>query len=221
MDYVLFVIGATIEYFSLFIFMLTLFRFRIKKRIVHAALVSLLMSQVSYFTRIDPDIGSMSSFLQIALSIVVLCIIFRTPIRWSVVMNFASAIFGFAVQGILLLVLWFGMGLTLETVQSDRLTGAAAQIASSVLFLAASRTVVTFNLGFNYVPIDVRSYERVTRSSAIIISSVSVAMVAACITAYMFRNDVQDYFFIALGIFVLTLPLFLYYSFRKDEEDVR
>ncbi len=73
MDYLLFTGASVLEYVAVFAFMFALFRFRITKRLAVTVLtVSLMMSQVSYFTRAIPQIGEMSSFIQLALYIIVL-----------------------------------------------------------------------------------------------------------------------------------------------------
>jgi len=217
-SYALFVIGSLAEYLSYFIFMFALFRFRLKDRILYMVFVSFLMSQVSYFTRLNPEIGELSSYIQLALLIIVLWVLFRVPLYYSIVMNGAGFVVGFAVQGLVILLL-LESGTPITSIQENALNSAATQALSAFVVIGLSRLIITKNWGFDYVPTSHRAYVRISGVNAVLLVVIVVAAVAACLTAFLFKNKFQDYILLSNGIFIISVPLFLYYSFRKDHED--
>ncbi|RXZ78252.1 hypothetical protein EBB07_29805 [Paenibacillaceae bacterium] len=218
MSYALFIAGSTVEYLSLFIFMLVLFRFELRGNYVYIALVSFIMSHVSFFTRMVPEIGAGSSYIQFALSIVVLTVLFRVPLLYSLLMNGAALVFGFAVQGIIFLTLYMMINISLADVQNNMLTGALTQLLSAVVFLAASWTVRTNNLGFDYVPTSLRHNTHVRGTNAVMVVVIGIGISTAAISSVVFRNQYESYVVLASIIFMATLPVFLYYSLRRDRE---
>jgi hypothetical protein len=198
--------------------MLTLFRFNIREKLMYVVFVSFIMSQVSYFTRLIPEIGFASSYIQYVLSIIVLVVLFRIAIYYSVVMNLTAIAFGIAVQALIILIVWLGLGISLSEVQDNSVVTAAIQILSSTIFMAASRTVSVNNIGFDYVPPSYRNYRVISRKSVITISAIGTVFVASCIIAFLFRHEYEDYLIIEGAIFIVTLPLFLYYSFNENKQ---
>ncbi|MBW7456847.1 hypothetical protein ACFOLF_09850 [Paenibacillus sepulcri] len=218
MSYALFVAGSIIEYFSYFIFMFALFRFRFRDRMFYLVFVSFIMSQVSYFTRLNPEIGELSSYIQLTLLIIAMWVLFRVPLYYSIVMNGAGFVFGFAVQGLVILFLW-QTGTPLGTIQDNALASAATQALSALLVIGFSRLIFIKNWGFDYVPTSHRAYVRISGVNALLLVIIVIAAVAACLTAFLFKNEFKDYIILSNAIFIISVPLFLYYSFRKDHED--
>lgn len=180
--------------------------------------VSFIMSQVSYFTRLNPEIGELSSYIQLTLLIIAMWVLFRVPLYYSIVMNGAGFVFGFAVQGLVILFLW-QTGTPLGTIQDNALASAATQALSALLVIGFSRLIFIKNWGFDYVPTSHRAYVRISGVNALLLVIIVIAAVAACLTAFLFKNEFKDYIILSNAIFIISVPLFLYYSFRKDHED--
>lgn len=217
MAYALFVAASSIEYFSLFVFMLTLFRFKVSGNLVYIVFVSFIIAQVSYFTRQIPEIGEASTYIQYVLSIIFLIVLYRISIYYSLVMNLTSIAVGIAVQALIIGVVWLGLGISLSDIQDNTWVRTSIQLLSSILFLTGARTITSFNIGFDYVPPSFRNYRIITRKSTVIISAIGAIFVISCIVAFIFRHQVEDYLVIESAIFLITLPLFIYYSWQENK----
>lgn len=220
MDYILFVIGSTFEYVGMFLFLFALFRFGLYFRLgVNVVLVSVLMSQVSYFTRLDPAVADLSSYIQFLLFVIVLWLLFQVPIFHSFVMNFAGLAATFAVQGVIILLVKYLGGISLEAIQGNQLISTSLQFMTFLADIGIARAIYIWNLGFDFVPTSRRSYVKIKGTNAILLAIISTSVVVAAVLAFVFRNDFNDYVLYASFVFLATLPLFLYFSLRKDVED--
>ncbi|SDX81747.1 hypothetical protein [Paenibacillus sp. CF384] len=220
MNYFLFIVGSTFEYIGTLLFLFTLFRFGLDRRlIINVLLVSLLMSQASYFSRLDPAVGDLSSYIQFILFVLVLWILFRVPIFHSIIMNFAGIAALFTVQGLIILVASQVSDTSFSTITSNHATATAVQIITCLANIAIARTVYIKNWGFDFVPTSRRVYVEIRGTNAILLAIIAFAIVLAAILAVVFRNNYDEYVIAASVVFLLTLPLFLYFTLRKDTED--
>jgi len=219
MSYAIFVAGSTIEYFSTFTLMLTLFRFQVRDRLGYLLFVAFLMSQVSYFTRLVPEIGDLSSFIQLALFVVLFRVLFRIPVYYSVIMNAAAFILGFVVQG--MLVLAFGAaGVSLDVIRDSMWAVLLMQLLSSALFLIMSLLLYRHEIGFNFIPKENRDAVIVIKGTNAVLLAVIILIVSAgFVAAVLSRSRYEDYVLTSSAVFVLSLPFFIYYSIQKDRED--
>lgn len=212
--------ASSIEYFGAFMFMFALFRFRIRRQLVYnILLVSFLMSQVSYFTRINPGIDEFSTYIQFVLFIIVFWILFLIPLFHSIIMNFAGVASGIVIQGLFILLFTQTSGQTMNSLIDNVWIASAIQILSSIIHLALARTIVIWNWGFDFVPTSPRSNVRINGTNAILIGIISFAIVISAFLAYIFKSNLNVYVACASIIFILTLPAFIYFSARKDNED--
>jgi len=216
--YALFTVGSSIEYFSIFILMFTLFRFRLTDRLVVTLLVSVMMSQVSYFTRLVPEIGSLSSFIQLGIMIIVLWVLFRVPIFYSLIMNAAGFICGAATQGIVIFLVTFS-GVEMSTIQDNPWISTAVQLLSVTVVIAIARTIFTYNLSFDYVPVSHRARVKIKGTNAILMAVILTSLFITIMAASLLKGNYEEYVFVASATFLVAIPLFLYYSRRKDDED--
>ncbi|AZN42544.1 hypothetical protein [Paenibacillus albus] len=220
MDYILFVVGSTFEYIGMFLFLFALFRFSLYTRLsMNVVIVSVLMSQVSYFTRLDPSVGDLSTYIQFVLFVIVMWVLFQVPIFHSIVMNFAGLAGGLAIQGILILLTNYVGGLSLDTIQGSRAILTSLQFVTFLVQIGIARMVYIMNWGFDFVPTSRRTYVRINRTSAILLAIIASCIVVAAALAFVFRNDYDDYVIYASIVFLCTLPVFLFFSLRKDVED--
>ena len=220
MEYVLFLIGSSFEYFAYFIFMFTLFRFRIKPRMIAmTVLIALLMSQISYVTRLNPDLSELSSYIQLVLLIIWLSLLFRVPLFYSIIMNFAGFVAGFVLQGIVIAGLMFLVGLTWTDIRDNQWIFLSIQILTAILEVALCRLLYVMNWNFDFVPTSHRADVRFSGTNAILLSTIVLCISLAAFAAYLFRDKVGSYFVVSYIVFFITLPVFLYYLLRKDYED--
>ncbi|SEM57030.1 hypothetical protein [Paenibacillus sp. OV219] len=220
MDYILFVIGSTFEYIGMFLFLFALFRFGLYTRLImNVVIVSVLMSQVSYFTRLDSSVGDLSSYIQFFLFVVVLWLLFQVPLFHSIVMNFAGLAATFGINGIIILIAIFLGDISLDTIQSTQSILTSFQFVTFLAEIGIARSIYIMNWGFDFVPTSRRSYVQIKGTNAILMAIISTSIVIAAVLAFVFRNDYNDYVFYASFVFLCTLPIFLYFSLRKDVED--
>ncbi|MBJ6364208.1 hypothetical protein ACFOQM_23595 [Paenibacillus sp. GCM10012307] len=220
MDYLLFTGASVFEYVAVFAFMFALFRFRITGRLVVTVLtVSLMMSQVSYFTRSIPQIGEMSAFIQLALYVVVLWVLFQVPFFYSIVMNFAGFAIVVVVQGVVLLAFHFLSAVPADVVKDSVLLGSGVQVLSSLIEIAVAYAIVQLGGGFNFVPTSRRTYTRFNRSNVTILVIILTTVMLAATLAYLFANEFDSYVLSACAVFVVTIPAYLYVALRKEYED--
>ncbi|HUC93335.1 MAG TPA: hypothetical protein VMS09_15140 [Paenibacillus sp.] len=221
MDYVIFLVGSFLEYFAALVLMFALFRFRFDPRVfLNFALISFMMSHVSYFTRLNPEIGDMSSYIQLILFIVILCLLFRVSIFYSIIMNFAAFVAGFVLQGIVFFVIFNQMsGITLSELQGNQLLLTTLMIVTSMFSLAISRTLYVMNWNFDFVPTSNRTNVTIKGYNAIILVIIILSISITAITSYFFRFKYDVYVVYSILVFVISLPIFLYYAVRKDFDD--
>lgn len=218
MNYVLFVVGSVIEYFALTTLMLVAHRIEMpRRRILELLGLAILMSQVSYFTRMV--VGEASSYIQLGLTVLAVWLIFNIPLFYSAVMNVISMAFGFIGQGLLILAISFGVNVPFGTVVSDPDFAFPTQVLSMLLFLTVSYVIKTYNVGFNYVPTSRRDYVELRGLNVVILTAIIVIITALSVASVALRNDFDTYLYVVVGVFALSIPLFLYYSLRKDNED--
>ncbi|EXX91568.1 hypothetical protein BG53_00020 [Paenibacillus darwinianus] len=220
MNYFIFILASSIEYFGTFMFMFALFRFRIySQMIINVLFVSFLMSQVSYFTRLNPEIGDLSTYIQFVLFILIVWILFRVPLFHSIIMNFAGIAAAIVIQGLIILLLSQSTGLTASEMLANIWIASSFQVLLAIFEIALARTIVIFNLGFDFVPTSPRSDVRIRGTNAVLMGIIIFAIVLAALMAYLFRTDPDIYVIGASIVFLLTLPIFIYFSIRKDFED--
>lgn len=220
MNYLIFLIGSSVEYFGMFMFIFTLFRFRIHTQMITNVLfTSFLMSQVSYFTRLNPKIGDLSTYIQFVLFILILWILFRVPIFHSIIMNFSGLAINTITSGLGILLIGKSAGMTVPEMVADVWVIFALQVLSAVMAIALARTIVLMNLGFDFVPTSPRSDVRIRGTNAILLVIILFVIVLAAFLALVFRAKLDSYVITASVVFLLSAPLFIYYSVRKDHED--
>ena len=220
MEYVLFLIGSSFEYFAYFIFMFTLFRFRIKPRMIAMTLlIAFMMSQVSYVTRMTPEIAEFSSYIQLILLVIWLCLLFRVPLFYSVIMNFAGFAAGIVLQGIVISALMFLIGMTLDEMQGNDWILFSIQILTAIVEIALSRLLYVMNWNFDFVPTSHRADVKIHGTNARLLTTIVLCISIAAVVAYGFRDKFHSFFVYTCVVFMITLPVFLYYMLRKDYED--
>jgi len=220
MEYVLFLIGSSFEYFAYFLFMFTLFRFRIKPgMITMTLLVALLMSQISYVTRLQEDLSGMSSWIQLVLLVIWLSLLFRVPLFYSIIMNLSGFVAGFALQGILLSGLMVLVDLTWSDIRDNPWIVLSIQILTVVLEIALCRLLDVMNWNVDFVPTPHRADVRFSGTNAVLLSAIVLGISLAAFAAYVFRDQLGSYFIVSYIVFFITLPVFLYRLLRKDCED--
>jgi len=195
--------------------MFALFRFDIMERLITTIIVCVMMSQVSYITRLSEDIGDLSSYIQLVVMMFVLWLLFKVPWYYSILMNFVGFIVGFVVQGAVLITL-NSTGLPMKAVQQSSTLTALVILLTAFLVVAIARTIVLLNLGFDFVPPDRRAYVPVTGLNALILASIITTLTAAVIAALVLRNNYTEYAIVASALFAVTTPFLIYYSVRKD-----
>jgi len=219
-DYILFLIGSSFEYFAYFVFMFTLFRFRIKpKMIAITLLIAFLMSQISYVTRLNENLAEFSSYIQLILLVIWFCLLFRVPMFYSIIMNFSGFVAGFVLQGIVVSGLMFMLDLTLTDIQNNPWIMSSIQVLTAILELALCRLLYVMNWNFDFVPTSHRADVRFSGTNAILLFTIVLCISLGAAAAYLFRDKFDNYFLFTYIVFFVTLPIFLYYLLRKDYED--
>jgi len=220
MQYVPFVVGAAIECFGVFLVMFSLFRFQLNTRaFVTVSIVAFMMSQVSYFTHLNPEMENLTTYIQFALYVAVLWILFRVPIFYSVIMNFAGFAVLVVVQGITILALAEVNSISLTTIKNNGLVSAATQLLTFILMFFLARLILRFNWGFDFVPTSRRHDMQFRGTNVTLIAVITSTIVVIAVITYVFRNEFETLVIYASLVFLLTLPAFLYISLRKDNED--
>jgi len=182
-------------------------------------LIAFLMSQVSYVTRLNTDLADISSYIQLVLLIVWFSLLFRVPLFYSVIMNFAGFVAGFVLQGIVIYGLMFLIDLSLAEMQDNPWILHSIQILTAIIELALCRLLYVMNWNFDFVPTSHRADVRFSGTNIILLSTIVLCISLGAIAAILFRDKFHDYFMFSYIVFFVTLPVFLYYLLRKDYED--
>lgn len=220
MSYVPFLIGSTFECFGVFFVMFSLFRFRLTPRaFVTVALVAFMMSQVSYFTRLNPETESVTTYIQFAFYVLVLWSLFRVSIFYSIIMNFAGFASLVVLQSLTILVLAIFNHISLQTIKNDPVVSASIQVLSFVVMFIVSRLINHFNVGFDFVPTSRRHHLEFRSTNVTLFAVITTTIVISAVITYVFRNEFGERVIYSSVVFLLTLPAFLYFALRKDNED--
>jgi len=219
MSYLLFSAASVVEYVAVFTFMFALFRFQFTRRTVLSVLaVSIMLSQISYFTREISAIGELSTYIQLVVLVIVLWMLFQVPIFYSIVMSFAAFAVVVIVQGLTLLAFDLSGVATADAIKASVILGAAVQIASSLIEVGIAYAIKTTNIGFNFVPTSRRTSTQFNQTNIVLLIITLTTMLITGIFAYLFNNEFDRYVFAACCVFILTVPMFVYYALRRDTE---
>ncbi|MFC4809171.1 hypothetical protein [Paenibacillus sp. GCM10023250] len=220
MNYALFLLGSLIEYCTTFVLMFALFRFPLRGILIQIVIIAFMMSHFSYITRHFTEINSYSSYLQLVLLIIVTWAVFRVPPFYSFIMNGAGFISLFAAQGITIFLIVM-TGTPFSHITKDPEIIFATQLLSGIILVAVSRFVVIKNWGFDYVPASHRVYIEFNRTNSALFAVIASSIVIALVAGIALKGDLEKYIVVAGTTFLCSIPVFLYYSRRKDVEDAR
>lgn len=218
MDFIWFNLFSMFESIGMLIFMLVIFRFKIKQYYVHVVFASFLLSQLSYYMRAVFDLANYNPFAYLLLTFVIVWLLFRVQIFYASVM----AIVGYLFYHLLLSAFVFIgnlLGLyTLDDIAPFTLLGYVIQTLTTTLVLILCYFLVRYRIGFTFVPYDEYSHVKINRENLIFISIIIIGAIIAAIFVHMALQNL--YSFIAVFLLGLITLVFLFLmSLRMEHKD--
>lgn len=216
MDLLKYISISTFEYLSLFVFILVQFRFSIKENISPIALISILLSFVSY-TFTNSGFGGLFPIVQFLIVLLYFQLVMKVNIFNAMIMYFT----GYIVIGLVqTCILTAAMHLEFVTgnAKAGTNTAYAFQLITIVIMLIFSLLIVYFKGGFSFIEARSRFTSRsFTGKNRIFIGFISIAFIVTAVGNIMLVEYENPPLLFLASTFLVVLLLLFYLSIKKDE----
>ncbi|HEY0828338.1 MAG TPA: hypothetical protein VGE40_09600 [Bacilli bacterium] len=203
MNKTLFVTVSSIEWFSLFCLIFTMFRFRMKDHILQIIFASVIMSQFSFLIAGAEDISVIAPVLQFFIVFLFLWLMFRIHIFYAAVMTTFGYGWFLFIQTVLALVVESYPPLYL------------IQLGSSAFILFLCMFSSRYRLGFSFIPDN--HHIKLNLKGENLRLLVLVILTAITISIY-YLFVLEGFLLLTFFIMLLILGLFLYSAIKKEKE---
>lgn len=211
MDAIEFFILSILEVSTLFVFMFSIFRFKIKFYIKEIIFISVLISMASYYLRLFENLYSVVPIVLLMLIIINLWIVFKISPFYAAIMGIASYIGYSVVQALILWIMQEANIITLDQIKEDNLqSGQILQIISIVTTLLISAVLERFRLWFTFVPVTNAILIKINTRNLITLIAITISVIAV---GSIF--NISSVTLILTGLVIVAG--FLYYLLYKRE----
>mgnify|MGYP001472045939 CR=1 FL=1 len=220
MSLLIYIAVSTLEYLSLFVFILVQFRFSLKDNISQIALISLLLSFVSY-SIVNADMREILPLIQIVFVLLYMQLVMKVSFINALIMFFTGYIvFGLAQTCIVAVARHIGY--IHDKLMAGTTVGYTIQLITILVMLVFSFALVYFKGGFSFI--EARS--RLTRKSftgknKIFISFIIFAFIVTIITNIIFLEKENPPLIEVASIFFVLMIFLFYLSIKRDEVNDR
>ncbi|RRJ54802.1 hypothetical protein EHV15_35015 [Paenibacillus oralis] len=203
-----YIVFSTVETFSYFVLLQSVFRFNPKLYLIESTSVSIVISFLSYFVREEMGIKTIFPLIALLVFIFFVKFVLKTSITWSIIISLASYAIFFLVQtGILLLLTSTGL-LSLETAQNASSDQFIGQFLTAITLVVPS--LYLFNKGYGYS----REFDRLSFKGEIIFS-IFLISASFVILGYLFILKNLIFAFATLSVLILVMTVF---GIKKERE---
>jgi len=216
MELLKFVFFSFLEYFSSFVFILVQFRFSVRENSGKVALISVLLSFVSY-SFINADLRDVSPLVQNAIFLIYIWMVLKVNLLNSLIMLFTGyTVFGL-IQTCIVAVLSHLGYITGELEIGAHITNMVA-VYSSIAMFAVSTSTYLLKGGFSFVGTRGRiNKKRFTRQYIGFVVYIVLAFVVTFLTNIYLLSMKHPSYLASAFVLLAVLILLFYISFKKDE----
>lgn len=204
-DSFLFMFFSTIETFSLYFLIMSLFRFKWQQHAWQALTVILGINLQSYLLRNELDMANFSSLVLIIIFIIFFAAVVKMPILISILATITGFIAFALIQTAIMLTV-FG---SLSSVQDNVQNGYLLQLCTAIVTIVSFRLLYIRGKGFTF-DIEKLRFKLDDMALTIIIVSFLIG-----ISILLCNKEI----YLHILIFVPTLSFLLFYSKRKEIEE--
>ncbi|WP_411343133.1 hypothetical protein ACE3MZ_15960 [Paenibacillus sp. WLX1005] len=202
LDAIRFVFFSSVENLAVFALMLSIFRLRPLDYVGSVALISLIMSLISYLIRAELDLSSIMTAVSTISFILIITTIVRVPLLWSTII----AVCGILVYAIIQALVILGLYGSFTSDMQYSVEGSIIQVVSSLIAVGICYALHLFKFGFIA---DFEKFRFKFEHIAIVIFTVAALIFASFL---MYYNNL--YYIIIF--FALLAGIFIYYSIMKE-----
>lgn len=204
MEPLLFMIFSTIETFSLYFLIMSLFRYQWQDYVWQSLFVILLLNLQSYLMRKEFDMANFSSLTLV----IILIVFFSAVVKMPIIMSIIASITGFITFALIQTVILFTMFGSLERVESDPQLGYMLQLVTAIFNIVVFRLLYVKGKGFTF---DIEKLRLKTEDMILTILIIAFFLGSSILLYY-----IASYTYILF--FVPMLAFLLFYSKKKGNE---
>lgn len=210
-------IGASIlEYLSLLVFCISLFRFNVKEFFAKLVLSSVILSFVSNTMQVE-SLQDIAPVINVILLLFLVTIILRTRLLHSIIMVVISYV-GFSLVQWILYTITIRFGL-FESIVTYTKSGFFLQGITAVVMFLISAFLKWQKGGFGYIQSAGRFYKESYKDNKLFLAGLLLGLVVVfgINLFYLTSVEVPTYLYTVALIIIVTLVVLLYFSVRKDD----
>lgn len=197
-----FMFFSTVETFSMYVFIMSVFRYKVTDYIWQALIVILLANVQSFILRNELSVPYLAPLITILIFIFLFTTVVKIPVIWSAIMTIIGYVFYALVQTVYVSFL-FG---SVREAQSTDWNGYMLQLISAVTVYLISWVLYKFGLGFSFDMEKLRlKFEHILVLSLIVICW-------ALISVILFYNHI----WLNVLFFAASFAVFIYYAIKKE-----
>lgn len=206
LHFILFMLFSTLEGVAIYALALYTFRFDFKKYLWHSLIIIEIINLQNYLTRMEAqDYAFIAPVINLLITILFMSTIVRIPLFWSALMCIVSSTGYLSIQTLFISILF-----TLDEVQASPEKGYLIQFISAAVVLTVARQLYKRGYGFSF------DFNRLRLKRENILLIILIFSSIVLLALMMYKLDL----FLGLFGFMTTLFLFLFYSFKKEAEDL-
>lgn len=197
---------STLEGIAIYSLALYIFRFDFKKYVWHCLVIIEIINLQNYLTRVEAqDYAFVAPVVNLLITILFMSTIVRIPLFWSALVSIVSYTSYLSLQTLLIWVMY-----SLDEIQADPMKGYIIQFLTAVIGLAVGTLLYRRGFGFSF------DFNQLRFKQENILVIILIFLFLVLLAVMMYLLDL----YLGLFGFMTTLFVFLYYSFRKEAEDV-
>lgn len=210
MDDALFLICSTVEAFSIFTIMLSLFRFNVFHYYKQLIAISILMSVLSFSIWNELNLSDFAPLISIAIFIVFIFYTLRISIVGSIIVAISGYISYALIQTVILLLMESANVFSLVHASKDDGGAYILQVVSSIIALSLSWMFYRRGLGFTFSLDRFKWRKEIENTFMFAVLALGIIFVASI---PMFKNSL----FIAAAILIIVLFFLIFLSMKKEK----
>jgi hypothetical protein len=213
-----FISVSIVEYVAYLVTVLALFRYPVKYYWPQILFTSSICSLMSYAMSVDNDVAG-APLIQLAVLIICMCLMFHTPLLWSVIICISTFVVFIIFQGGIIY-LFYRFGWVPSIIPKTSISIYLIQLLTAAVELLIAHYLIRKRIGFLFVPTS-REHNYVWNSTGVYLfigSIISFILLIIVYFAYTHTNIV--WFPVVLGILSVLAIVLLSIMRKKNSEYV-
>jgi len=219
-DFIYFTLRSSLEYIAIIALMFTLFKIEYKHMKYQIGFVCLILSYVSYTTRLE-GLTSISPMVQLVLLILFVWLLFQIQVFYAALISIVGYHVYGGIQSILAIIMEFLGALSLDNPNLMALPFTILAVLSSVSVLLISYIIKKNNWGFTFVPHSPHRKVKLGKDKNRVVLIVILFGIVLFGISYYFtyvRNLPELVYLLTIVNIVISI-LVIYYAIRKETNE--